>query len=457
MTDRPKLFGPDGREIAREQPLLVDAQGRALRGAPQGPPPDRPRLRALELVAMHEGGRDLLVAHDPLGVCENTVVLRLETLPLLQLLDGSRTTEEITKQVVAESGDMRHADVVQRFIDDLDHLYLLESPRFEERRRELAAAYRALPVREPALSGLSYPADADELRKFFGGHYAEARAILEAGGAPAASSATAPRALAVPHLDLRRAGAITALGFLALPDSIPPDLVVLFGTGHSLYARTAALTTKAIRTPFGDLETERALVERVAARVGDAAFEEETAFKTEHSIEFPALHLAYRFGTTPKLVPVLCGSFHQVVDEGLRPADDGFFSGIVEAVRAEAEAAERMGRRVLYLAAVDLSHVGPRFADPEALDGEALEAVRRTDEAALAAAAKGDAEGWYDAVSAHGDSTRMCGFSALYALLAAARPGPGTLLRYEQSLEPGGSVVTCASLAWPAVSSPVPA
>jgi AmmeMemoRadiSam system protein B len=103
---------------------------------------------------------------------------------------------------------------------------------------------------------------------------------------------------------------------------------------------------------------------------------------------------------------------------------------------------------VLLVAAVDLSHVGARFGDLEPLDGTALEALRRSDEAALAAATSGDAEAWFDAVAAHGDSTRICGYSALYALLAAARPAAGTLLRYEQSTEPGGSVVTCATLVW---------
>src|SRR5262245_5951181 len=125
----------------------------------------------------------------------------------------------------------------------------------------------------------------------------------------------------------------------------------------------------------------------------------------------------------------------------------------VLAAREEADRAIAAGRRVLYLAAVDLSHVGPRFGDPEPLDQEMLDAIRQIDEAALAAAVTGDASTWFEGVATHGDSTRMCGYSAIYALLATARPGPGTVLRYEQSLEAGGSVVTCASLAWSSPSS----
>jgi hypothetical protein len=37
----------------------------------------------------------------------------------------------------------------------------------------------------------------------------------------------------------------------------------------------------------------------------------------------------------------------------------------------------------------------------------------------------------------------------MYAMLRVAQPGAGRLLAYEQSLEPGGSVVTYGAIAWP--------
>jgi AmmeMemoRadiSam system protein B len=215
-----------------------------------------------------------------------------------------------------------------------------------------------------------------------------------------------------------------------------------------------ALTDKTMRTPLGDLETDREAMARVAERVGPAAYEEETAFRHEHSIEFPVLYLQYRFGAHPKLLPILCGGFHRLLVEGKRPTDDPMLSAALLAVREEVERACAAGRRVLFLAAVDLSHVGARFGDPDPLDQEMLDAIRQIDEAALAAAATGNADTWFDAIAAHADSTRVCGYSATFAMLAAARPGPGALLRYEQSLEEGGSVVTCATLAWPASETP---
>jgi len=449
VSERLQLLGPDGKPVsAGDAPLLVDAHGRAVRAGDAAAAPERPRLRPLELTIAQDQGRDLLVARDPLGVCESAVVLRFEVLPLLQMLDGESTIEELAARAVAETGDMRHADGLRAFVADLDRLYLLESERFFARRREIAAAYRRLEVREPELAGVSYPADPDELRAFLGGHFAEAQAILDAGGGPPAGMPADPVAVAVPHLELRRAGAAIALGFLALPAERPPDLVFLLGTGHALYERTAALTAKTVRTPLGDLEADREAVARLAERTGEAIFEEETALRGEHSIEFSALYLTYRFGTRPRLVPVLCGGFHRLLDADRRPPDDPLFASLVEGLREEAARARAAGRRVLFLAAVDLSHMGARFGDAETIDGEALGAIRRTDRAALDAAATGDADAWFDAVATHGDSTRICGYSAVYALLRAAAPGPGTLLRYEQSVEEGGSVVTCAAMAW---------
>jgi MEMO1 family protein len=447
LSEGPRLFGPDGREVRKERPLLVDAFGRAVHAPADIPPPERPRLRALELIAARDRDREVLIARDPLGVVDQPVVLRLEVLPLLQMLDGRSTVEELSQRAVAETGDVRHGDSIRRFIEDLDRLYLLESPRFEEKRREQAREYRALRLREPVLAGTSYPAERDELERFLAGHLAEARAIREAAGAVVPPPD--PVAVALPHLDLHRAGATIGLGFLAVPESPPPDLVVLFGTGHSLYDRLVALTDKTIRTPLGDLAADTEAVARVAERVGEAAFDEETAFRFEHSIEFPALYLQQRYGTHPKLLPVLCGGFHRLLLEGKRPREDAPLAATIDAVRDEIARARAAGRRVVTLAAVDLSHVGARFGDPDPLDDEMLGAIRQIDEAALAAARTGDAEAWFDAVGEHGDSTRMCGYSAMYALLAVTRPAAGALLRYEQSTEPGGSVVTCATLAWP--------
>ncbi len=445
------LLGPDGRPIRRDAPLLVDAYGRPVRAGAADALPPRPRLRPLEILPFREGDREGILMRDPSGVAEAPAVLRLEVLPLLQLLDGTRTADEICARVVTESGDPAHGEAVRRFLEDLDRLYLLESPRYEARRRQVREEYRRTTVRPHTLAGHSYPEERGELEKFLAGHYAEAEAIRASDRTAWPSDAPA---VAIPHLDLRRSGPVVALGMLAVGESPPPDLVLLFGTGHALYESTFALTDKRLSTPLGELEADRESFELVLSQAGEDALAEEMAVRDEHSVEFLALHLSYRFRPVPRVVTAIFGGFHRFLLDGRSPESDALYRGAVEGLRAALARARQRGLRVLCLAGIDLSHVGARFGDPEPLDRERLDEVRRLDEEALAAAASGQARRWYDAVARHEDSTGICGYSALHALLDVAQPGPGRLLRYEQSPEPGGSAVTYASLAWPARGTP---
>ena len=88
------------------------------------------------------------------------------------------------------------------------------------------------------------------------------------------------------------------------------------------------------------------------------------------------------------------------------------------------------------------------FGDAVDMDQETLASVEQHDRAALSAALTGDAEAWFDAIARHGDSTRICGFAALYTMLRVAQVRQGRLLAYEPSVEDTGSVVTYASLTW---------
>jgi AmmeMemoRadiSam system protein B len=117
-------------------------------------------------------------------------------------------------------------------------------------------------------------------------------------------------------------------------------------------------------------------------------------------------------------------------------------------IAAVRETERELGGTTVHLAAIDLSHLGPRFGDPTP-DERTLGEVEARDRASLEAARHGDAEGWYRSIADHADSTRICGWGATYAMLRCAEPGEGRLLTYERSTEDGGTVVTVAAMAWP--------
>lgn len=461
MTDTPRIVLPPG--VEEPDPDL----------------PPFPKIRPLEMVPVRDGENDYLVITDPTGVIPAPVALRLEALEMIQILDGNVSLDDLAALMARESQDIRAARFVRDFVGQLDRLLLLDSPRFQRALAEARDAYHPLEIRPAALEGISYPADPGEAEAFVAGHVEEARvlraaraeatpdgtatyghagsdrAAASAPHAPADTPIPVPRALMVPHLDPRRAGPSIALGYLELDrteagastgEVVPRPLrIVVFGVGHSLLGEPFALTRKHFETPFGRLPCDTAFVDQVASRLGEAAYRGELAHRDEHSIEIQALYLRRAFRDRPiSLVPILCGGFHELAEHERSPRDSDF-EALIEAVRATERA---LGGDTLYVAAVDLSHVGARFGDP-APDERTLSEIEALDRSALDAARRGDADGWYQAIAAHRDSTRICGWGATYVMLRAAEPGEGRLLRYEQSQESGGSMVSIATMAWP--------
>jgi hypothetical protein len=409
--------------------------------------PEYPRLRPLEIVAMRDGDRDVLLVSDPLGVMPAPVALRMEALDMLRILDGSLSLNDISAEVVRVSKDLRAGTYLKEFVAQLDRMLMLESPRFDEAYRELFEAYHALEVRQAVLGGHSYPEEPGALAEFIDGHFVEAGRMRAAASEPEAAADARPRALLAPHLDPRRSGAVIARAYLELGPRQPGPLrVIVYGTGHSLLGETVALTRKHFETPFGKVPCDTAFVDALAERLGERAWRGELAHRHEHSIEFQALYLRRRFADRPlTLVPILCGGFHRLLEAGQGARDDSTFETLIAAVQ---DAERALGGDTVHVAAVDLAHVGPRFGDPP-VDERVLGEVEAHDVAALDAAARGDADGWYEAIAAHEDSTRVCGWGATYAMLRCADPGAGRLLHYLQSKEENGSVVSVAAMVWP--------
>ena len=103
--------------------------------------------------------------------------------------------------------------------------------------------------------------------------------------------------------------------------------------------------------------------------------------------------------------------------------------------------------------ALDATTRGLRVALVEADDFASLE---RRDQVTLAHLTRGDAAGWFGEIGKERDRRNVCGLSPIYTMLEAAKPGPGTLAVYAQCPAPTGSVVSIASLVYPATSAHPP-
>lgn len=253
-------------------------------------------------------------------------------------------------------------------------------------------------LREPAVAGRFYPADATQLRR-------DVAALLDGPGVLESRSATAVMA---PHAGYMYSGKIAGQTFAGV--RVPDRAVVLcpnhtgYGVRRSLWARGAW------RLPGASVPVDAEL----AALVGEHAALEADRFAHlgEHAIEVE-LPLLLARQPALEIVPICLA--------GLSLAD------CHEVGHGLARAVEEAGRDVLIVASSDMSHY------------ISAEAAARLDRLALDRVLELDADGLYETVRRFDIS--MCGYIPATVSLVAARElgaSNGQLVRYGNSGEVSG-------------------
>ena len=155
------------------------------------------------------------------------------------------------------------------------------------------------------------------------------------------------RGVLSPHIDFQRGGPVYTWSYKELVENSQADTFVVLGVAHQYCRRRFALTCKDFETPLGVVPTDRAYVDRIASLAGRDLFDDELAHRTEHSIEFQVVFLQYLLGGRRdfSIVPILVGSFHDLMERGVDPIDDPEVSRFVQALRA-AEVVERQASRL---------------------------------------------------------------------------------------------------------------
>ncbi len=252
------------------------------------------------------------------------------------------------------------------------------------------------------------------------------------------------RGIVAPHIDLHRGWEAYGHAYGALHHARGDfDVYVILGTVHDGISAPFALTTHAFRTPFGDLRTHTACIDRLRRVCGDWVLDDAAAHGPEHSIEFQTLFLAHhaarRRRALPTIVPVLCG----VPLRNGRPSTQATdFLAELRAIIGEC------GDRVCVIAAVDLAHMGPQFGDHAPLAVDDLVELQRRDRQTLEhVRTLAPTAFWNDVVSG-GNPRRICGLTPLYAFLTLLRSTAiqGHITAYDQAADEGGSVVSYASV-----------
>ena len=372
-----------------------------------------------------EGRQQMIYLRDPAGFAPAMAVPG-PAYGLMTLMDGTRSVAQLETALVENYGICVAEDEVAALVEQLDEAFLLYSERFENHRTEIEDEFRQAPVRPAAHAGLSYPDNANELR-------AQIDSFFEAPFGPGKSNGKTRvpvKALIAPHIDFDRGGSCFAWAYKALAESQPPDVFVILGTGHAAQ-QPFVMSRKDFETPFGVLKADREVIDKVAQDAPLDVFADEYAHKAEHSLEFQTVFLKYLFPDRDiPFVPILCGSFHEMVVGQTSPMDVSVVSQFVDVLKGALD-----GKRVCFIAGVDLSHVGQQFGDAEDLSDIFLAGVEKTDRELLDAAEKMDPEAYFDVVIRECDRTRVCGTSSIYTMLQAMDAERGELLKYDQAVD----------------------
>jgi AmmeMemoRadiSam system protein B len=403
---------------------------------------ERPKLRPIEAFPVQMGGHEVICLRDPTHLTTEAVLVPREALFILAHFDGRHSILDIQEAYARQYGRLLFSDAVKELIARLDEHLLLDSERFHAHRQRTIAAFRKAPIRQAAHAGEAYEADPIALAAQLDGYFSAA----DGSGPMAMPTRHGPvQGILAPHIDPRRGGRCMARAYDAIRQ-VTAELFIIFGTAHQPTAVPFPLTLKDYETPFGVVETDKAFVRDLARRYPTDLLAGEIAHRTEHSIEFQVVFLQHVLGPTRqfRIVPILVGSFHECIERQVNPADMAYIADFIQILR---DVVAMRGEAVCYIVGGDLAHVGLKFGDQERLTPALLEQVAREDHALLAAATRMDAEGFFRAIAAHQDRRRICGFPPTYLLLSTMPATAGTLLKYDQAVEPATqSMVSYASV-----------
>ncbi len=403
---------------------------------------DYPKLNNIEAFPVEYRGQNLICLRDPRNIKGNALFVSPTALFIIQHFDGKHSIVDIQKSYMERFRSILFRDDITKLISQLDGSLLLQSERYMEYQRRIQEEFEKSIFREPSHAGLSYPRESEELVKWLDGILENARELR-----PTDSKKGKITGLISPHIDFGRGGRSYGLAYNELMDHTEADIFIIFGTSHySEVENPFLLTRKNFKSPFGEVETDVALIERLAKCCEWDLFEGEIAHITEHSIEFQVVFLQYLFGYRKrfKILPILCNSFQRIIQNGHSPEDDAKISTFLKSVK---EMISNLGDRVFLIAGADLAHVGQKFGDAESVNESTLRWIKERDLLSLSYAEQIDAEGFYSSVEEEKDRRKICGLSPIYSLLSTIDAKNGKLIDYDQALEPDtGSVVSFASV-----------
>lgn len=376
----------------------------------------KPHLRPIQPIPVQQDGKQFLALRDPQMLQVRTLVVPPQILNVLREFKGEKTIEQITEQF---KGNLEQ---IIQLTKGLDELGLLWGPTFERLEKEVLQRIQHEGV-FPANSSNSLGANEQTARETIKNYFdqTENPELTMTG-----------RGIVAPHLDYDRGWPNYAAAYYCFQDQEPPDRVVLFGTNHFGLGDGIVFTNCGFTSPLGRSLADRTVADQVIKELGDKVVIDQLDFLAEHSIELHLPWLQYCFGNVPivaALIPDPCATLES--DDEQRVSTDDFLAVLGSALTSA-------GGSTFFVASADLSHVGPQFGEPRAVDDQRRFDIERHDREMMGKYLDGDEEDFLEAMRWNKNPTRWCSIGNMAAILRLTQPDEIELIDYRQAVDEKG-------------------
>jgi hypothetical protein len=358
-----------------------------------------------------------------MGISDKPLALIAGVAPIVSCFEGQLSTLEIAEKFAAYGVRQKMVEDLAQILDQ--HLFLA-TPAFFEAERKMREEFGASPVRPAALAGSGYAEFPESLALEIDGYLQR----FQQSGADEKVAQSSLIGLIAPHIDYARGQICYGITYNYLRHQ-DHDLYIIMGTAHQYSRLMFHLTLKDFACPLGPAPCDREFVESLANMYGyQKSFADEILHRREHSLEYQIPFLT-RLKRLPKIVPILVGGFHHMLNSGQSPADFDEYESFAAALSTCLSQRLAQGMRICFIAGVDMAHAGRHFGDSGALNPEILRRIAERDQIYLDCIMKHDAAGLFQHVAEDSDARKICGFPTMYTLLDVLKR---LKIRYEAKL-----------------------
>lgn len=383
----------------------------------------------IQRIPVTQNGNSFIYFFDQLGYATPNFALPVNAEPILSLVDGNRSVEDIIKF----SSDEVTKEQILGYARFLDENALLDSEYFENHAELIESEYESAGRH---VSNVGETANYESLSEFLESSFKDYES-----SEPVSSA----KALYAPHIDLR-VGMEAYVQTFSVIKNLKPKKVFVLATSHyaglygDLYSnKPFILSKKDFDLPNGFIKTNSNAVSLIKEQTQhDEIFGtsfSDRAHRIEHSIDIQLSLLNHIWEHDFEIIPVVVGSFDELLY-----SEDGFLAHQIEAFTYLLN--QQFDDDTFFLISGDLAHFGKKFGDPDPAE-KLFNEVEQFDSGFMKAAANNDPKAMIKIMQSNFDAYRICGFPPLYTFLKAFPKVKGRILNRqlynEQNTESGVS------------------